>query len=105
MDGCYYDKHEFLYPITCDSVNVTYSRSINPILTANCTGCHSGNNAPNNVMLDNYTGVKIRAANGLLLGVVTHTPGFAQMPKNANKLSDCNIAIIRKWIDDGAPDN
>ncbi len=56
-------------------------------------------------MLDNYAIVKAAAVNGLLLGVITHAPGFAQMPKDAAKLSDCNIAVIRKWINDGAPDN
>lgn len=104
--GCYYDKAELLNPVTsCDTAIVTYSGAVNPLLNANCTGCHSGVNAPNGVKLDTYPGVKIQAANGLLLGTITHTPGFSAMPKNGNKLNDCSIAKIRKWIAGGAPNN
>lgn len=105
-EGCYYDNKDFLDPgAACDTAIVTYSRSVNPVLTAYCVGCHSGANAPLGVMLDNYTGAKLQAANGKLLGVVTHSSGFIPMPKNGNKLSDCNIAKIRKWVAAGFPNN
>ena len=108
QEGCYYDKGELLNPnSSCDTVTVTYSSSINPILTAFCTGCHSGNNAPNGVKLDTYANVKLQAQDhsGNLLGVITHSPGFDPMPKNGNKLNDCNIAKVTKWIHDGAINN
>lgn len=105
IQGCYYDK-QFLDPSTsCDTAIVTYSGSVNPVLTAYCTTCHSGANAPLGINLDNYTSVKAQANNGRLLGVITHSAGFIPMPKNGNKLSDCNIAKIRKWIIAGAPNN
>jgi hypothetical protein len=34
-----------------------------------------------------------------------HSPGFSPMPQNDNKLSECNIAKIKKWIATGAPNN
>ena len=105
IQGCYYDK-QFLDPSTsCDTAIVTYSGSVSPVLTAFCTGCHSGANAPLGINLDSYTGVKLQVSNGKLLGVVTHSSGFSPMPKNGNKLSDCNIAKIRKWMTAGAPNN
>lgn len=104
--GCYYDKGVLPGANSlCDTTIVTYSGSVNAILTANCTGCHSGNNAPNGVVLDTYNNVKAQVGGGLLLGVITHSPGFDPMPKNGNKLSSCNIAKIAKWIHDGAPNN
>jgi hypothetical protein len=106
--GCYYDKGEILNPATsCDTTTVTYSGNVNPILTANCTGCHSGNNAPNGVKLDTYANVKLLAQDpsGILLGVITHSPNFDPMPKNGNKLSDCSIAKISIWVHGGAPNN
>ena len=104
--GCYYDKHDLLNPIsTCDSTIVTYSGSVNPIITANCTGCHSGANAPLGIKLDVYDDVSIQALNGKLLRAITHSPGISPMPKNGTKLSDCNIAKISKWVSSGAPDN
>ncbi len=102
--GCYYDKAELLNPGNiCDTTTITYSFSVNPILTANCTGCHSGANAPNGVRLDTYEGVKIQVLNGFLVGVITHSAGYSPMPKNGTKLSDCSINKIRKWIADNYP--
>ncbi len=105
--GCYYDK-ELLNPgSSCDTLFVTYSASINPILTAFCTSCHSGVNAPNGIKLDTYPNVKSLALDpsGILLGVIRHSPGFVPMPQNGSKLNDCNIAKIAKWIREGALNN
>ncbi len=105
--GCYYDKEELLAPgaAVCDTAIVTFSGSVKPILTANCTSCHSGPNPPLGVLLSEYSGVKNVASSGKLIGVITHSPGFIPMPQNAMKLSECNIAKIRKWVAAGAPDN
>ncbi len=105
--GCYYDKEELLNPGTaiCDTAIVTFSGSVKPILTANCTSCHSNPDPPLGVLLDRYSCVKAQAINGKLIGVITHSPGFIPMPQNAMKLSDCNIAKIKKWVSAGAPDN
>ncbi len=103
--SCYYDKPFLKDLTTCDTAIVTYSGSVNPLLTAYCTGCHSGANAPLGIKLDAYAGVKVQASNGKLLGTITHSPGFSPMPKNGVQLSDCNIAKIRKWVAAGAPNN
>ncbi len=104
MQGCYYDNKDILNPGTgCDTTIVTYSASVNPVLTAYCVGCHSGANAPLGVNLETYPNVKLQT--GKLFGSVNHSPGFIPMPKNENKLSDCNIAKIRKWVAAGAPNN
>ncbi len=104
--GCYYDKEELLYPDNvCDTTNVTYSRSVAPVLSAACNGCHSGNTPSFNVRLDNYLSVKAQVDNNKLLGVINHTAGFYPMPKNAAKLNDCNIKLITNWVRSGALDN
>ena len=105
LQGCYYDNKDILNPSVCDTTIVTYSASVNPVITAYCTGCHSGPNAPSGITLDTYIGVKAQVTNKKLLGVVTHSSGFVPMPQNGNKLSDCNIAKIRVWIATGAPNN
>lgn len=107
MQSCYYDNKDILNPggTVCDTTIVTYSASINPIMTAYCTGCHSGANAPLGIRLEIYTGVKAQVTNGKLLGSITHAPGFSPMPKNGSKLNDCNIAKIKKWIAGGSPNN
>ena len=105
--GCYYDDKDLLDPnrSICDTSIITYSGTINPILTGYCAGCHSGANAPLGIRVDSYTAVKALASNGKLLGTLTHSAGFIPMPKNGTKLSDCNIAKIRKWVTAGTPNN
>jgi hypothetical protein len=106
IQGCYYDNKDLLDPNSgCDTTFITYSASVNPVLTAYCIGCHSGANAPLGVALDTYPGVKTQATNGKLFGTVNHSSGFLPMPQNGNKLSDCNIAKIRLWVAAGAPNN
>jgi len=89
----------------CDTTNVTFAAVVRPILQNNCTGCHSGSTPPANVRLDSYGGARTVALDGRLYGVISHSPGYPQMPYNGNKLDDCRIAKIKAWIDMGAPDN
>ena len=105
--GCYYDDPDILDPnrATCDTTIITYSGSVNPILTANCTGCHSGANAPAGVKMDAHASVKLVATSGKLMGSINHAAGYSPMPKNGTKLSECNIAKIRQWVAAGAPNN
>ncbi len=72
--------------------------------------CHSGNAPEGGILLDNYNNVKasaeIETGNyGSLYGTISHASGNSPMPKNADKLSDCNISKIKAWIDQGALDN
>lgn len=104
--SCKNDKAELLYPAdVCDTSNVTYSNTVLPILRDNCYSCHAGNPSVAPFRLDTYADASAVALSGYMYGAITHAAGFQPMPKNADKLSDCNIAKIKKWIDDGAPDN
>lgn len=112
FQGCYYDKADLVYPNTnvgganCDTANMKYSVEITAILSANCYSCHSGNASNGGgFKLDAYPGIKNMVNNGRLYSAITHSGGASAMPKNAPKLSDCNIAKIKAWIDRGAPQN
>lgn len=89
----------------CDTLSVTYSGVIAPLLTTYCVGCHSGGAPSGNILLNTHSGVQTVAMNGRLLGAITWAPGFQQMPRGSSKLSDCHIAKIKAWIEDGAPNN
>jgi hypothetical protein len=103
--SCYYDKEETLYPFTkCDTVNVTYSQTVVPILTANCYVCHSTGNQQSTIILDTYGGVREVALNGKLIPAIEQTGPFP-MPKSGSKLDPCSIDKIKKWVNDGAPQN
>jgi hypothetical protein len=109
--GCYYDNEEELYGnTTCDTVNVTYSADVWPVLNDNCVSCHSGAAPSGNISLETYDQIKAQALiqagqPGSLYGAISHDPGNSPMPQGGGQLPSCNITRIKKWIDDGAPDN
>jgi hypothetical protein len=89
----------------CDTSNVTFAQTIKPILDNNCVGCHGGTAPQGGISLHNYSAVRVEALNGRLLGSVNHQTGYYPMPKDAAKLSDCNINQIKIWIDEGIQNN
>ncbi len=106
-NGCYYDNEEELYPQTtqCDTTAVTYSLAIAPIMQQFCNTCHSAGAPSGGVVTDNYQGLSVVANNGILWKAVNHETGATPMPQGGNKLSDCNLLKIKKWIDQGSPNN
>ncbi len=107
FSSCYYDVEDELYPSSgaCDTLNITYSQTIAPLINSNCNSCHSASSAQGNVVLDTYAALKTYADNGKLLGVINHSSGYSPMPKNQSKLSTCNISKITIWINQGTPNN
>jgi mono/diheme cytochrome c family protein len=89
----------------CDTLNVTFSATIRPILQNNCVGCHSGTNPPLGVSLDSYSGVLSVVNDGRFRKAVNHLPGASAMPKGGNKLPDCTVNKINAWLNKGASNN
>lgn len=105
--SCYNRKADVVCPIpvACDTTNVRYTVEVVNILKENCYICHSTGFVQGGIVLNNYTAVKNLVNNGKLFGSIDWQSGFSRMPKNQPKLSDCNIATIRTWIRNGAPNN
>jgi hypothetical protein len=101
--GCYYDSKEKLYSSTfCDTTNVSYTRTIGNILNLKCTMCHGVSNPSAGISLTSYNLVKAAALNGSLLGTTNEIGGFKLMPPD-NKLDNCSLKQIDKWIRLGMP--
>lgn len=113
VSGCYYDSVEELYPPAsggnvCDTAAYTYTLTIEPIITDNCNKCHSIKSAPSlggNIVTEGHANLSVIAKNGKLYGSITHNPQYSAMPKSAAKLTTCEITYIKRWIDDGEPNN
>lgn len=88
----------------CDTTNVTFSKSVSPIIQSTCSGCHSGANPNGGVRLTNYSEIKQVVNNGKLDGAINHRAGFKPMPPGGS-LETCAKAKIRIWINAGAPNN
>jgi uncharacterized membrane protein len=90
---------------SCVTGVVSYSATISKIMSANCTGCHSGSNLGGGFDLSNYTGVKACANTGKLYNSVAQNGQASAMPKGGAKLPSCDITKIKSWIDAGTPNN
>jgi len=106
LPSCTYDKEIIIPESICpDTLNTSFAARVAPLLRANCFSCHGNGSAEGNVSLDSYDEIKAIAASGRLLGSISHAPGFAAMPDGGDKLDDCSINIVRRWIAEGTKDN
>lgn len=108
LSACYYDSEEYLYPgggAACDTTQVTFSSTVVPILAANCNICHNSTLQSGGVITDNYNGLIPSVNNGKLWAAINHEPNAIPMPQNGQKLPACDLAKIRTWINQGAPNN
>ena len=113
LGGCYNNSYNKLYPATpavCDTTSITYLHDIAPIIAANCygagTSCHNTGGI-SGFDYTTYSGVVTNIISGALLNDINFTPlrGNNNMPKDANKLAQCDINKITRWINEGYPDN
>lgn len=91
----------------CDTTNMQYATNILPILQAYCYSCHGNGSTAGSggISLDGYVNLQKWAANGILVGNITHASGFVAMPVGAPKLSDCDINKIIDWVNHGIQNN
>lgn len=92
---------------TCDTANMEYQADVVPILEANCYSCHgeTTNTGSNGIILEGHSNLLPRVTSGVLVGAITHAPGFTPMPFEGTKLSACNINKIISWVNNGALNN
>lgn len=102
LPGCYYDNEEELYPNSfCDTTNVTWSGTIQPLVQTSCAipGCHvPGSQSPD---LSSYAGVSANAS--AIRGVVVDGSPISMPP--SGKLPACSQQAIALWVAAGAPQN
>lgn len=89
----------------CDSTLFTYSGAVAPLINNYCKGCHNPASLGGGIDLSTYNGVRSAALNGKLLGSIKYTSGYKPMPQGTNKLPDCQIHQIEKWVQAGAANN
>lgn len=111
LSACYYDKEELLYhganngPCLDTVGTISYGQKVAPMLQQYCYSCHSGSFPSGNIAMGTYATDKAIAQNGSLYGSINHAAGYSPMPQGAPKMSSCEIATIKKWIDAGMQNN
>jgi hypothetical protein len=111
ISSCTYEKAEVIIPViqdtisVCDSSNITYSQDIQPLMLQHCgtdNACHSTALSTNDTPLDSYELDTLFAGTGQLLNSITSQNGEdPKMPKDGDKLSECDVNKIRAWINQG----
>ena len=92
----------------CFDGEPTFSKDVWPIFQSNCVHCHGAEvyarKADGN-LFSGYDDVKSKLDEGLIIGNIEHQPGFINMPYRKNKITDCEIQIIKSWVHAGAKNN
>jgi hypothetical protein len=89
----------------CVATNVSFANTVLPTLRTNCTGCHSGTTPSAGIDLNSYATVKVQAANGKLVGSISHAAGYIAMPSATVSISPCEISQIKAWVTEGTLNN
>lgn len=93
---------------------VSYHDHILPILKRNCQGCHNPSDADGDFILTTYAGMMAGGSDGLAivpgapdesLLVEAITGDDPWMPKIGDPLTIEEIALFRRWIEEGATDD
>ncbi len=94
---------------------VDYARDIQPILTKHCTSCHGAKKQRSSLRLDSVSAARLGGNSGpaivpgksgeshLLIAVRGGNDEVAAMPPKGPRLQERDIALLRAWIDGGAP--
>ncbi len=86
--------------VDCSAVETYYTENVAPILSSNCTGCHSGSTASAGLHLDSYTSVYSAIKSGDVSARVNRNSGDnGFMPQGGQKLSDANLDILQTFFE------
>jgi len=93
---------------------VNFEDHVKPILRDKCLSCHNTNKKSSDLDLSSYSSMMQGGASGAsvevgdsgasyLYSLISHQ-SEPFMPPNADKLPDATLDLIKKWIDEGAPE-
>ncbi|MCH2201637.1 MAG: hypothetical protein MK102_06690 [Fuerstiella sp.] len=97
-----------------DLLPVSFESDVAPILSASCLSCHGEEDNPAaGLRLDTFSGLRrgsrsgplLKPRNGagsLIIRRVANSDNQQRMPRNGDPLTDEQLRIIGKWINDGA---
>ena len=95
------------WAVSAQPAKVDFTRDIQPILAANCSGCHGSKKQESDLRIDDKLSFMrvIKAGNSgqsRLVQRILGLGGEARMPFNRPALSADQINLIKRWIDEGA---
>jgi hypothetical protein len=120
LSACSYTRIE---PQGCPTTykGVSYEKDVVPIFRTNCYRCHdaahyqlpsSSGGAGSAMNMESFSSVSTWTSSATgkggvsyMVGCISHNEGFTAMPFDGGKLTPCEIALIKTWVDEGAQNN
>ncbi|HEX3151837.1 MAG TPA: c-type cytochrome domain-containing protein [Gemmataceae bacterium] len=94
--------------------SVNYKDHVLPVLRKHCLNCHNADKATSDLNVATYQSLMAGGASGEAVkpGSLDNSPLYKsaahlaepRMPPKAPKIPDADLAIIKAWIEDGAPE-
>src|SRR5262249_30497443 len=97
---------------------ISYYKDVRPIIQQHCQGCHQPAVAKGGYVMTSYADLFNKTDNdvaGIMPGNLTQSEVYQQiipqkdkrpaMPRGKEVLSDREVAIVKKWIEQGAKDD
>ncbi|MFT6380161.1 MAG: WD40 repeat protein [Akkermansiaceae bacterium] len=96
---------------------ISYYNDIRPIFQANCVGCHQPSKDHGDFIMTDFNRLLAGGEDGIAIipgkpeesylieEITPNTQGEAEMPKKKDPLHEIEIALIRRWITEGAKDD
>jgi hypothetical protein len=84
-----------------DTMNVTYTRQIEPMIDLYCIGCHAVQESGSGPLLRTYEEVKTEVRYGTLLPVISGEPGYPKMPPGRTSMTSNDVAVFEAWVRQG----
>ena len=109
--------HASAADVPASSGAVSYHQQILPLFQAKCQGCHQPAKAKGKYVMTSFDRLLKGGSSGdaaivpgqpdksYLIELITPIDGEAEMPQKADPLHETEIALIRKWIEQGAKDD
>lgn len=92
----------------CDAAkntSITFSNDVYPIIKDNCLSCHDAKMHSGGIVIENFTQIAESAKIGELMNSITPFNGNPPAMPKGGRLTDCQIAIIKNWINQGINNN
>ncbi len=95
----------------CDATQFAFAANVAPLFKFYCAGCHPAPGSQTTPNLSSLAAIQAELKNnpGRLLGSIQWTAPYntstTKMPQGSNQLSQCELDVIRKWVEAGAPNN
>jgi len=91
--------------IPCDTLNISYSQELVPVINTHCVACHRGTSPSGGINLSSHAGLAQVANSGKLYGALAHLPGYSPMPQGTSALPACTVEKFKAWVNQGALNN